>query len=100
MQPKPLLLFVALVSCFPCALRAQDDVAMERTAKLEIALAGLNKQIAANPRRADLYDRRGSVQFQLGNVADSIADFDHEIELRPDQRAQHWKRGISYYYAG
>jgi lipoprotein NlpI len=36
----------------------------------------------------------------LGHVDESIADFDRFIELKPQQEPWHWKRGISYYYAG
>jgi len=78
--------------------QAADDV--KRQEKLRATLAELSKQIAANPKQAELFDLRGSVQFQLGHVDESIADFDRYLELRPEQRAQHWKRGISYYYAG
>lgn len=99
MRPEAGLLFVMLVICCPLCGRA-DDAGAVRTNMLEAALAELDKQVAADPKRADLYDRRGSVQFQLGHIAESIADFDRQIELRPDQRNQHWKRGISYYYAG
>jgi lipoprotein NlpI len=100
MRAKTLLLFAALAIGGPGVVGAEDDVVIARTTKLESALADLDKQIAADPKRADLYDRRGSVQFQLGHIDESITDFDRQIEIRSDQRAQHWKRGISYYYAG
>ncbi|HEX5498295.1 MAG TPA: tetratricopeptide repeat protein, partial [Thermomicrobiales bacterium] len=53
-----------------------------------------------DPRHADAYDHRGSEQFKLGRVAESIADFDKAVELDPARERGHWKRGISYYYAG
>jgi len=99
MQPIIVLFTLPLVLSIAAGLHAEES-APARTARLESTLVELNKQIAADPKRADLYDRRGSVQFQLGHIEESIADFDRQIELRPDQRAQHWKRGISYYYAG
>jgi lipoprotein NlpI len=36
----------------------------------------------------------------LGHIEESIADFDRFIRLKPEQEPWHWKRGISYYYAG
>ena len=51
-------------------------------------------------RRAEAFDQRGSERFMLGQIAESIADFDRYLQLRPDQEPWHWKRGISYYYAG
>jgi lipoprotein NlpI len=99
MQPIILVLVALFVLSLPGPSRA-DEAATARTTKLESTLADLTQQISADPKRADLYDQRGSVQFQLGRIEESIADFDRQLELRPDQRAQHWKRGISYYYAG
>lgn len=99
MRPILFVLFAAL-AILVAAGACHADEAADRTSKLESALAELNRSIAANPKRADLYDSRGSVQFQLGRIDESIADFDRFIDLRPDQRPHHWKRGISYYYAG
>lgn len=49
---------------------------------------------------AEIHDRRGSAHFLAGEIDASIADFDKAIELDPGRLAGHWKRGISYYYAG
>ena len=35
-----------------------------------------------------------------GQIKRSIDDFDRFVELKPQQEPHHWKRGISYYYAG
>ncbi len=35
-----------------------------------------------------------------GEIDRSIEDFDSQIKLQPNQEPWHWKRGISYYYAG
>jgi lipoprotein NlpI len=43
---------------------------------------------------------RGEGHFRNGRITESIADFDRELELQPDRAAEHWQRGISYYYAG
>ena len=52
------------------------------------------------PGPAEAYDRRGSARFKLGNVAGSAADFDKVVELKAAEKAAHWRRGISLYYAG
>ncbi len=64
------------------------------------AVAALTRAIELDPKAADAYDLRGSEQFKLGRIDESIADFDKFLALRPDQTAGHWRRGISYYYAG
>jgi lipoprotein NlpI len=43
---------------------------------------------------------RGEEHFRQAQIAESIADFDRQVKLQPDQAAQHWQRGIAYYYAG
>lgn len=45
-------------------------------------------------------DRRGGEQFKLGKIAESIADFNTFIKANPKEEAAHWRRGISFYYAG
>jgi lipoprotein NlpI len=43
---------------------------------------------------------RGEERFRQARIAESIADFDRQIELQPDREPEHWQRGIAYYYAG
>jgi lipoprotein NlpI len=43
---------------------------------------------------------RGEERFRRGRIAESIADFDRELQLAPNRAAEHWQRGIAYYYAG
>ncbi len=64
------------------------------------ALALLTKAISIDPKNAATYDHRGSVQFKLGKIKESVEDFDRFLELRPEARNGHWKRGISLYYLG
>lgn len=49
---------------------------------------------------AEAYDRRGSAHFCAALIDESIADFDRAIALEPTREPGHWRRGISYYYAG
>ena len=59
----------------------------------------LHRAIEADPKLAIAYYWRGSEQFRLGNVQESVADFDRFVQLNPAAESQQWKRGISYYYA-
>jgi lipoprotein NlpI len=43
---------------------------------------------------------RGEQHFRQARIAESIADFDRQLQLQPDRAAEHWQRGIAYYYAG
>jgi lipoprotein NlpI len=45
-------------------------------------------------------DRRGGEQFKLGQVAESIEDFNTYLKAFPSEEPKHWRRGISFYYAG
>lgn len=63
------------------------------------AVGLLDRAIAADPKLAIAYYWRGSENFRLGNVQQSVADFDRFVQLKPAEEPQQWKRGISYYYA-
>jgi lipoprotein NlpI len=43
---------------------------------------------------------RGEEHFRHARIPESIADFDREVQLQPNSAAEHWQRGIAYYYAG
>jgi lipoprotein NlpI len=45
-------------------------------------------------------DRRGGERFKLGQIDESIADFNTYIKAVPQAEPAHWRRGISFYYAG
>ncbi|HUY88070.1 MAG TPA: tetratricopeptide repeat protein [Pirellulales bacterium] len=75
-------------------------VIYEALGRHEPAVADFDRALELDPRHADAYDHRGSERFKLCRIAESIADFDKAIELDPARERGHWKRGISYYYAG
>jgi len=64
------------------------------------AVADYTWVVTLDPQAANAYDLRGSEQFKQGQIAESIRDFDKYLELEPQQEPHHWRRGISYYYAG
>jgi lipoprotein NlpI len=45
-------------------------------------------------------DRRGAERFKLGLIDESIADFNTFLKAFPKEEPGHWRRGISFYYAG
>src|SRR4051794_8538004 len=59
-----------------------------------------DRLLAADPRDAAAWQRRGIAHFRLGHVGQAVADFDHYLELAPEARPHHWQRGIALYYAG
>src|SRR5262245_43736838 len=68
--------------------------------KLEEAGKFLDQAIAADPASVTAYDLRGGVRFKLADISGSLADFDKQLEMDPDARPEHWRRGITCYYAG
>lgn len=51
------------------------------------------------PLRANAFQQRGQNRFFVGEIAESISDFDAYLKFYPDRDPYHWQRGISYYYA-
>ena len=72
--------------------------------ELEPLLTADDIDQASKQRVRDLATRvlqlRGEEHFRRARIAESIADFDRQVKLQPDQAAAHWQRGIAYYYAG
>ncbi len=74
----------------------------EQMQRRELAAAekSLTACLKLDPDHAAALDTRGSVHFLLGKFAESVADFDRQVRLRPETANGHWRRGISLYYAG
>jgi len=64
------------------------------------AIKEMDAVLKLAPKWTLAYDLRGGYYFKIGDFDASVADFDKSIELRPQQAAEHWQRGISLYYAG
>ena len=47
-----------------------------------------------------LYDHRGSANFMLGRIKESLCGLRRILQLEPKAASQHWRRGITCYYAG
>ena len=87
----------ALVLLFAMTRVQADSESGESFAK---EIAALDEVLRRNPNDAEAWQRRGSDHFRLGHIKESIADFDHFLQLQPDQAPYHWQRGIALYYAG
>lgn len=67
--------------------------------KAERAIAELTAVLEKSPKEAELLSRRGGEYFKLGRFKESIADFDRQIAIDSKSAENHWRRGISLYYA-
>jgi len=45
-------------------------------------------------------NQRGGERFKLGMIEESIDDFNAYLKVFPKDEPGHWRRGISFYYAG
>jgi len=79
---------------------SQRAAQADQRREFDQAIKLLSHVIAKDPKLADTYYRRGRAHFCAGKVAESVADFDKYVELKPDAESRQWERGISYYYAG
>lgn len=82
--------------------RAGDfDGALQRLEPL-LGADGLGQPSEQRVRElaARVLQSRGEQHFREARIAESIADFDRQLQLQPDRAAEHWQRGIAYYYAG
>lgn len=68
--------------------------------KWEQAERSLTRCLQLDRDHAEALDARGSCNFMRARFADSVADFDRYLRLRPEKANGHWRRGISLYYAG
>jgi lipoprotein NlpI len=55
---------------------------------------------SARQLAAAVLHSRGEQHFRQTHLAESIADFERQIQLMPNRAAEHWQLGIAYYYAG
>ena len=79
---------------------SQDASKTDFLNELRERLNFLDEAISESPNSHRLFQTRGETHFYLGDIEQSIADFDRVLELIPSQEPRHWQRGISYYYAG
>jgi lipoprotein NlpI len=84
----------------PYALRGDIRASADKLlGAIEDFTAALTRELGTKERAAVL-DRRGNCHFMNAQIKESIDDFDAFLKLDPDAMPKHWRRGISYYYAG
>jgi lipoprotein NlpI len=81
----------------PLLLRAR---LFERGRRYEDGIRDLTVALKLEPKVPEIWQERGEQNFKASHFKESVADFDHVLELAPAQAPQHWQRGISLYYAG
>jgi len=59
----------------------------------------LTQVLARDKEQASAYYVRGRVNFQLGEIKQSVKDFDAYVKRRPQVESRQWERGIALYYA-
>jgi lipoprotein NlpI len=75
-----------------------DAYAAER--KHAEAIKDYDAALALDKTHYIALDHRGYEKFKLGLIDESIADFNAYLKQFPKKEAAHWRRGISFYYAG
>src|SRR5436190_16841237 len=90
---------VAADSKSAAALLARGDVNAARRKHAE-AIKDYDAALALDKTLFVALDRRGSERFKLGQIEESIADFNAYLKAAPKDEPAHWRRGISFYYAG
>jgi lipoprotein NlpI len=64
------------------------------------AIAAYTRALELDPKYLIAADRRGGERFKLGQIQQSIDDFNAYLKANPKAEPAHWRRGISFYYAG
>lgn len=65
---------------------------------LEAELSKYDKRLDTFPFEPRLYITRGMLYFQLGQLINSLRDFNKAEELNPQLTPYLWQRGLTYYY--
>lgn len=68
--------------------------------KHEEAIKDYNAAFALDKTFLAAINQRGGEKFKLGKVEESIEDFNTFLKAYPKEEPGHWRRGISFYYAG
>jgi lipoprotein NlpI len=64
------------------------------------AIKDFDKTLELDPKFSSAINQRGGERFKLGDIKGSIEDFEKFIKIHPKAYDDHWRYGISLYYAG
>jgi lipoprotein NlpI len=67
--------------------------------KFKEAAELLTQVLAKDKEQVSAYYVRGRANFQLGEIKQSVKDFDAYVKRRPQVESRQWERGIALYYA-
>lgn len=67
--------------------------------KFKEAAELLTQVLAKDKEQVSAYYVRGRANFQLGEIKQSVKDFDAYVKRRPQVESRQWERGIAFYYA-
>jgi lipoprotein NlpI len=81
------------------AFLTRGDVYVARRQHAE-AIKDYEKALELDKTLLVAADRRGGEKFKLGKIQESIDDFNAFLKANPKAEPAHWRRGISFYYAG
>ena len=62
--------------------------------KEEEALAMMTRVVDRFARHAQAYERRGFVNYRLGNIADALYDYNKSLKINPSMPEAHYGRGL------
>ena len=105
---KQLLIWgVMLAVCLASVVQGEESIAvleqkaavLTQQGKYSEAVKVLSEVVAKDADHASAYYWRGRAHFCLGQVKESLADFDKYVVLQPKAESRQWERGISCYYA-
>jgi lipoprotein NlpI len=83
----------------PVALFTRGEVYAAQRKHAE-AIKDYDAALALDKTYVLAVDRRGGERFKLGMIQESIDDFNTYLKANPKDEPGHWRRGISFYYAG
>jgi lipoprotein NlpI len=64
------------------------------------AIAAFEKAHELDPKLMVAINQRGGERFRMGDIKGSLEDFEAYIKVNPKAYDDHWRYGISLYYAG
>jgi WD40 repeat protein/cytochrome c-type biogenesis protein CcmH/NrfG len=79
---------------------AEAARASERNRLWSAALLQLERLTKLDPARSDLYDRKGRVNAELGQMKDAVADFARSTELGADRPGPWYRHALLRLYLG
>ena len=100
---RQVFVFIFLLLAVPPLIAAEDEWAAAQQAAherdYEFAVKKTTELINAGQTNPEMFYHRGRWNFRLGQINNSLADFDRFTVQRPELASRLWERGIACYYA-